>query len=135
MSFLTPACLKTLTGIDVRLAAAVQAAAVLYGSTQREFVFRVTSGYRTPDEQRRLVRSGASQTVNSYHLTGRAVDLAILDKYRANAFWDLPKYSYLNTFMQRGCLAVGLPANAVTWGGNFPTLRDGVHWQLELPPA
>jgi len=38
--------------------------------------FGVTQGLRTPEEQKKLVESGASQTMNSKHITGKAVDLA-----------------------------------------------------------
>jgi peptidoglycan L-alanyl-D-glutamate endopeptidase CwlK len=37
--------------------------------------FGVTCGMRTVEEQEKLVASGASQTMKSKHLEGRAVDL------------------------------------------------------------
>jgi len=38
-------------------------------------LFRVEEGLRTVERQRQLVAKGASQTMNSRHLTGHAVDL------------------------------------------------------------
>jgi peptidoglycan L-alanyl-D-glutamate endopeptidase CwlK len=38
--------------------------------------FRVTEGLRTRERQAELVASGASQTMNSRHLTGHAIDIA-----------------------------------------------------------
>ena len=37
--------------------------------------FGVTCGLRTVEEQRALVDAGASQTMNSLHITGQAVDV------------------------------------------------------------
>jgi peptidoglycan LD-endopeptidase CwlK len=37
--------------------------------------FTVLEGLRTPERQKALYESGASQTLNSRHITGHAVDL------------------------------------------------------------
>lgn len=41
--------------------------------------FAIISGKRDMAEQRRLVRSGPSQTLHSRHLTGHAIDIVPLD--------------------------------------------------------
>lgn len=43
-----------------------------------EVDFTVTEGLRDIERQRELVKSGASKTMNSRHLTGHAVDLIAL---------------------------------------------------------
>lgn len=62
--------LRELEGVNPRLAAVVHRALEL-----SEIDFGVTDGLRTREEQQALLESGASQTLNSKHLTGDAVDL------------------------------------------------------------
>lgn len=50
--------------------------------------FSVHDGLRTVTEQRRLVRSGASKTMNSKHLSGRAVDLVPYINGRLRWEWE-----------------------------------------------
>jgi len=45
--------------------------------------FAVHDGLRTLDEQKKLVASGASQTMDSRHLTGHAVDFSALYQRKA----------------------------------------------------
>lgn len=62
--------LRELEGVNPKLQAVVHRALEL-----SELDFAVTDGLRTREEQAKLVESGASQTLNSKHLTGDAVDL------------------------------------------------------------
>lgn len=62
--------LRELEGVNPELVALVHRALEL-----SELDFGVTDGLRTREEQAALVTSGASQTLNSKHLTGDAVDL------------------------------------------------------------
>ena len=52
--------------------------------------FGVTCGLRTKEEQRKLVESGASQTMKSKHLEGRAVDVVAYIGPRIT--WELNVY-------------------------------------------
>lgn len=61
---------KELNGVHDDLVSVVRRAAEL---TAQEFA--VHDGIRTLAEQKQMVRSGASQTLDSRHLTGHAVDL------------------------------------------------------------
>ena len=47
--------------------------------------FGITEGLRTKERQKELVAKGASQTMNSRHLTGHAVDLWPLDPVTGKA--------------------------------------------------
>lgn len=128
--------------IDCRLAAVVLVAAARYHAAFPYRRLRVTDGRRTMVEQEALLAAGKSQTINSHHLDGRAVDLAIIKQApvknhegkREQAIWELKEYEFLDTFMQKAALDIGFDAGDVLWGGHWTTLRDGVHWQLMLPP-
>jgi peptidoglycan L-alanyl-D-glutamate endopeptidase CwlK len=52
--------------------------------------FGVIEGLRTEEKQRELVAAGASQTMNSKHLTGKAVDLMAYINGRGS--WELSLY-------------------------------------------
>lgn len=87
--------------------------------------FTVLEGLRTIERQKILVNSGASQTMNSRHLTGHAVDLGawIEDEVR----WDWPLYAQINDAMQKAAKELGI---SVEWGGAWKSFKDGAHWQL-----
>lgn len=87
--------------------------------------FGVTCGRRTVEEQRRLVKAGASTTMNSRHLTGHAVDLvAYLD---GEVRWDWPLYDRIATVMK---MAAQEERVTIEWGGSWDTFKDGPHFQL-----
>jgi peptidoglycan L-alanyl-D-glutamate endopeptidase CwlK len=88
--------------------------------------FMITEGLRSSERQTALVRAGASRTLKSRHLTGHAVDVAALVDGKVR--WDWPLYP-------RIALAVKAVAHergvAIVWGGDWPTLRDGPHFELD----
>lgn len=88
--------------------------------------FMVTEGLRTPERQAALVRAGASRTLNSRHITGHAVDVAaVVD----GAFrWDWPLYPRIAEAVKAAAKARGV---SVVWGGDWPRLRDGPHFELD----
>lgn len=61
---------RNLKGVNEQLIILVEKAII---STPVDF--RVTDGLRTIEEQKHLVAIGASKTMNSKHLTGRAIDI------------------------------------------------------------
>lgn len=132
MGRLDSSSVRELATVDVRLAAVVLLAASRYHLTFGNRRIRVTDGFRTVAEQEQMVRDGKSRTLNSHHLDGRAVDLAIIIDGKAN--WKLPLYQELDAVMQSAALDLGLDQGDLLWGGHWTTLRDGVHWQLMLPP-
>lgn len=132
---------RELRDVDCRLAAVVLVAACRYHAAFSGRRLRVTDGRRSVVEQEQMVRDGKSRTMNSHHLDGRAVDLAIIDRRWAGkegakevALWDIKEYAFLDEMMQKAALDIGLDAGDILWGGHWTTLRDGVHWQLMLPP-
>ena len=87
--------------------------------------FTVLEGVRTIARQRQLFAAGASQTLNSRHLTGHAVDLgAFVD---GKASWDWPLYYSIAAAMNEAAELERVP---IEWGGNWKRFKDGPHYEL-----
>lgn len=87
--------------------------------------FTVVEGLRTLEQQRKHVASGRSQTMNSRHLHGLAVDLAPLVNGSISWSWD--HFTPFGAAMKRAAAIEGVP---ITWGGDWTTLKDGPHFEL-----
>jgi peptidoglycan L-alanyl-D-glutamate endopeptidase CwlK len=87
--------------------------------------FRVLEGLRTRARQVQLVRSGASKTMNSRHLTGHAVDLGALVGGKIS--WAWPHYNKIARAMKE---AARLERVEIEWGGDWRSFKDGPHFQL-----
>lgn len=87
--------------------------------------FIVTEGLRTEKRQAELVAAGASKTMNSRHLTGHAVDLAV--KVGKEVRWDWPLYARLAVIVKDAAEQLGIP---IEWGGDWRNFKDGPHFQL-----
>lgn len=79
--------------------------------------FMVVEGVRSSDRQAELVKSGASQTMNSRHLSGHAVDLGAMVEGKLR--WDWPLYHDIARAMQRASRELRIP---VRWGGCWQLL-------------
>lgn len=88
--------------------------------------FLVTEGLRTPARQASLVRAGASRTLDSRHITGHAVDVAAMVDGAIR--WDWPLYPRIAEAIKAAAKANGV---ALVWGGDWPRLRDGPHFELD----
>lgn len=112
--------LQRLEGVHPDLVRVVKRAITL---TPVDFV--VLEGLRTKARQKQLVASGASQTMNSRHITGHAVDLGA---YAAGSVrWDWPLYHRIAAAVKEAARLEGVP---IEWGGDWKNFRDGPHWQL-----
>lgn len=91
-----------------------------------EVDFTVLEGLRTPERQKALVEAGASQTLNSRHLTGHAVDLGawVGDEVR----WDWPLYHKIAAAMKEAARLEGVK---IVWGGDWKRFADGPHFELD----
>lgn len=87
--------------------------------------FAVLEGVRTNERQAELLRSGASQTMKSRHLTGHAVDLAPVVGNQVR--WDWPLFYPLAEAMKAAAAEANIP---LEWGGDWRKFKDGPHWQL-----
>lgn len=142
--------LSRLEGLHVDLVRVVRRAAELMPD---DLGFTITEGVRTKERQAQLVAAGASQTMNSRHLTGHAVDLAaVLD---GQVRWDWGLYYRLADIVADAVRELAVP---MVWGGCFdrPILQwksrayvesddyaarrravgarpflDGPHWELD----
>jgi peptidoglycan L-alanyl-D-glutamate endopeptidase CwlK len=88
--------------------------------------FTITEGLRTRERQAKLVKAGASRTMNSRHITGHAIDFAVLVGGKVR--WDWPLYPPVGDAFKRAGRELGIP---VVWGGDWPRLRDGPHVELD----
>lgn len=90
-----------------------------------ELDFVVIEGLRKLERQQKLYRAGAARTLNSRHLTGHAVDLAVW--WDGDIRWDWPLYAKLSTSVKRAANHHNIP---ILWGGDWETFRDGPHYEL-----
>lgn len=81
--------------------------------------FAVIEGLRTAARQAELVAAGASQTTNSRHLSGHAVDLGAYVAGRIS--WDWPLYHLIADAMRAAAKLEGVP---VRWGGVWDRRTD-----------
>jgi len=87
--------------------------------------FTVLEGLRTIERQRALVDAGSSQTMNSRHLDGHAIDLGAWVDGQVD--WSWPLYSRIADAMKAAAKEVNVP---IEWGGDWVHFRDGPHFQL-----
>lgn len=112
--------LKNLEGVHPDLVKVVKRAIEI---TKQDFT--VIEGLRSLARQKELVAKGASQTMNSRHLTGHAVD--IVPWVDGNVSWDWKFYGEVRSAMMTAAGEFRVP---LEWGGNWKTFRDGPHYQL-----
>lgn len=121
--------LRNLTGIHPDLRRVMDRAL-----QEAPFAFVVTEGLRTIERQRELVRVGASNILNSRHLTGHAVDLVpFVDidkdgKVEVEEMYAWPLYYKLAPVIKA---AADKEDVAIVWGGSWRSFKDGPHWQLD----
>ena len=98
--------LDKLEGVDEQLVAVVNMAITL-----TKIDFGVIQGMRTVEQQKELVAKGASQTMKSKHLEGRAVDLMAYINGRGS--WELNVYDEVADAMKEAAKALGVK---IRWG-------------------
>ena len=108
--------LDKLEGVDERLVKIVCRAIEL-----TDVDFGVIQGLRTEEEQRALVEKGASQTMKSKHLEGKAVDL--MAYVAGKGCWELNVYDNIADAMQQAATEEGVQ---IRWGAawNISDIRE-----------
>jgi peptidoglycan L-alanyl-D-glutamate endopeptidase CwlK len=108
--------MSTLQGVDEQLVATVKLAILT-----TKIDFGVICGLRTIEEQRVLVEKGASKTMRSKHLDGKAVDLMAYIGSRGS--WELNLYDDLADAMQEAAVETGA---ILRWGAawHIPDIRQ-----------
>lgn len=87
--------------------------------------FSITEGLRTKERQKSLFDAGKSQTMNSRHLTGKAVDIAVIKD--GEVTWDFKYYQIVADHIKK--VAKELKIDLV-WGGDWQSFKDGPHFEL-----
>ncbi len=113
--------MRRLVGVHPRLTALAREAVAL-----SPVDFMITEGLRSKERQLALVRAGASRTKHSRHLTGHAIDVAAM--VHGQVRWDWPLYPRIAAAFKAAAARQG---TAIVWGGDWPTLRDGPHFELD----
>ena len=113
-----------LVGVDQRLVDVVMLAIKL---TSVDFV--VTEGLRSIDRQRQLVAKGASQTMKSKHIEGKAVDLAAYIGDRIS--WEMSLYDDIADAMKAAAQELGV---GIRWGGAWH-VDDIREWEGTMQDA
>ena len=88
--------------------------------------FSITEGFRTMKRQIELVAQDKSKTLKSYHLKGKAVDIAVWIDGKVT--WDFKYYKEVADCIKRVARKLGY---IITWGGDWKTFKDGPHFQIE----
>jgi len=89
--------------------------------------FFVLEGVRTLEQEKANFAKGASQTMNSRHLTGHAIDIGAKDE-KGILTWEWKYYAHLAEIFKKTAAELNIP---ITWGGDWKTLKDGVHYELK----
>lgn len=113
-----------LVGVDQRLVDVVTLAIKL---TSVDFV--VTEGLRSIERQRQLVAKGASQTMKSKHIEGKAVDLAAYIGDRIS--WEMSLYDDIADAMKAAAQELGV---GIRWGGAWH-IDDIREWEGSMQDA
>lgn len=125
---LTPSSLAKLKNVHPDLVRVVKRCAADW--RDKTFQFIITCGPRTIEEQKLLVRKGASKTMRSRHLIAKngyshAIDLAATLEGKVR--WDWPLYVKMAAAMKAAAKSENVPIEA---GLDWKTFRDGPHYQL-----
>ena len=87
--------------------------------------FGITEGLRAIERQKKLVEEGKSQTMNSRHITGHAVDVFAYPTPAGS--WEWKYYAMIAEAFKKAANELGV---TIEWGGDWKTLKDGPHFQL-----
>ena len=121
MFSLSEKSLRRLDGVHPDLVKVVKRAIEI---TPVDFV--VVEGLRTKSRQAYLLDAGKSRTMNSYHLTGHAVDIApVVD---GKVSWDWKFFYPMVAAMKQAAKELDVK---ITAGADWKTFPDGPHFQIE----
>ena len=87
--------------------------------------FGITEGLRTLERQKELFEAGKSQTMNSRHLKGFAVDIAVF--INGKITWDLKNYRIVTDHIKKVARDLGV---MIQCGIDWASFVDGPHIEL-----
>jgi len=85
--------------------------------------FVITEGKRSLADQKRYVKQGKSQTMNSRHLSGHAIDFVDSPGFT----WNVKKMTAIANAFKKAATQLGV---AIRWGGDWKSLVDTPHIEL-----
>lgn len=91
--------------------------------------FSVIEGLRSIERQKELVAKGASQTLKSKHIEGRAVDLLAYVDGRGS--WELPLYDNIADAMKQAAIELNV---SIRWGAAW-NINDIRQWSGTMEQA
>lgn len=106
--YMQPNHVDRAANVDKTLVSVVQYAQKLLEAEGVQVTIGGQGGKRTPAEQAKLVAEGRSQTYNSNHLSGRAVDLVPLVNGKED-YNDKATYAKIETAMAAASARLGIP--------------------------
>jgi peptidoglycan L-alanyl-D-glutamate endopeptidase CwlK len=117
--------LERLEGVDERLVRVFRRAITI-----TSIDFTIVEGLRSAARQRELFAKKMTDTLQSKHLVGRAVDVA--PWVNGTISWDWDDFDILAPWIKAAAKEFEIP---IVWGGNWPNVpgksrRDGPHWQI-----
>ena len=115
--------LDRLKGVDANLVKVVKRAIQI-----SQYDFMVVEGLRSKETQAEYVKKGVSKTMNSYHLTGHAVDLAPLENGAID--WNNKKGQFDAVAKAMNQAAKELNVQ-IEWGGDWVRFVDKPHFQVK----
>jgi len=87
--------------------------------------FSITEGLRTKERQKELFDAGKSQTMNSRHITGKAVDIAVIKD--GTVTWDFQYYRIVTDHIKSVAKKLDIP---IVCGIDWTSFVDGPHIEL-----
>lgn len=124
MYSLSKRSLDRLAGVDPKLVAVVKRAIQL-----TKVDFGVTEGLRTIETQRKYVKAGKSQTMQSKHLEGKAVDLVAY--VEGNVSWELNLYDDIADAVAKAARELNV---SIRWGAAW-NIPDITRWSMPMQSA
>jgi peptidoglycan L-alanyl-D-glutamate endopeptidase CwlK len=115
--------LKNLEGVHPDMVKVVKRALEI-----SEVDFGITEGLRSVERQEEMYKTGKSQikdAKNGMHVLGKAVDTLAYPTSAGS--WEWKYYVMIDKAMKQAGKELGIP---VEWGGDWTSLKDGVHFQL-----
>ena len=88
--------------------------------------FGISEGMRTKERQKILYDTGKSQTMNSRHLTGHAVDVYAWKDGAVS--WEFEDYETINIAFSQAAKLTNID---YVWGGSWKSFKDGPHFELK----
>lgn len=94
--------------------------------TNSPYDFSITEGVRSLERQKELYDAKKSTTMNSRHLTGKAVDIAVFIDGKIT--WDIRAYKAVAEHVKALSKLMNIP---IIWGGDWKSFIDGPHFELD----